>query len=165
ALYDERRHQVTGPGRPGTIFVFNGLSSAGYTDGGRKEIIDGMVCTGDVGHFDDENLLFIDGRDDEMIVSGGENVFPGEVENLLNERSDVHDAAVIGVADSDFGQCLRAFIVPEPGIAIDPDEIRVYVRANLARYKVPRDVTFVTELPRNAAGKLLRRQLEQVGTD
>jgi fatty-acyl-CoA synthase len=163
ALYDERRNRVTAPNRPGTIFVSTGLSFAGYTDGGHKETVDGMVCTGDIGHVDDEGLLFIDGRDDEMIVSGGENVFPVEVENLLAGRPDVQDAAVVGVDDPDFGKRLRAFVVPSPGATPDAAEIKDYVRANLARYKVPRDVVFVEELPRNATGKLLRGQLEQIG--
>lgn len=161
ALYDDRRNRVTGPNRRGTVFAVNGLSFAGYTDGGRKEIVDGMVSTGDIGHFDDEGLLFIDGRDDEMIVSGGENVFPTEVENLLLQHPGVHDAAVVGVDDADFGKRLRAFIVPAD-VAPDPQEIKDYVKVNLARYKVPRDVIFVAALPRNAAGKLLRRELERI---
>jgi len=163
ALYDERRNRVTAPNLPGTIFVSTGLSFAGYTDGGHKEIVDGMVSTGDVGHFDDGGLLFIDGRDDEMIVSGGENVFPVEVENLLAGRPDVHDAAVVGVDDPDYGKRLRAFIVPNADAVPDAEEIKDYVKANLARYKVPRDVIFVEELPRNAMGKLLRWQLDQIG--
>lgn len=162
-LYDEHRNRVTGPGRSGTIFAFNGLSFAGYTDGGHKEIVDGMVSTGDIGHFDGEGLLFVDGRDDEMIVSGGENVFPAEVENLLIQRPDVRDAAVIGVDDPDFGKRLRAFIVPAPGTAPDAAAIKAYVKDNLARYKVPRDVVFLADLPRNATGKLLRRELEGIG--
>jgi fatty-acyl-CoA synthase len=163
ALYDEHRKQVTGPGRRGTIFARNGLSFAGYTDGGNKEIVDGLVCTGDIGHFDGEGLLFVDGRDDEMIVSGGENVFPVEVENLLIQRADVRDAAVVAVDDADFGKRLRAFIVAAPGAALDPAEIQNYVKVNLARYKVPRDVVFLTDLPRNAMGKLLRHDLDGAG--
>jgi fatty-acyl-CoA synthase len=163
ALYDERRTRITAPDVPGTIFVSTGLSFACYTDGGQKEVVDGMVSTGDVGHLDADGLLFVDGRDDEMIVSGGENVFPVEVENLLAARPDVHDVAVVGVDDPDFGARLRAFIVPNPGTTPDAGEIRDYVKANLARYKVPRDVVFVAELPRNATGKLLREQLERIG--
>jgi fatty-acyl-CoA synthase len=98
-----------------------------------------------------------------MIVSGGENVFPVEVENLLIQRPDVRDAAVIGVDDPDFGKRLRAFIVPASGAAPDSAEIKDYVKANLARYKVPRDVVFLADLPRNATGKLLRRDLEGTG--
>ncbi|HEX3786182.1 MAG TPA: AMP-binding protein [Pseudonocardiaceae bacterium] len=162
ALYDDHRNPVTGPNRRGTIFASSGLSFAGYTDGSNKEVVAGMVSTGDVGHFDENGLLFIDGRDDEMIVSGGENVFPVEVENLLIQHAEVRDAAVVGVDDAEFGKRLRAFIVASSDVAPDPDAIKDYVRANLARYKVPRDVIFVDELPRNAAGKLLRVELEGI---
>ncbi|AXK85513.1 fatty-acyl-CoA synthase [Nocardia farcinica] len=161
ALYDEQRRRITEPGVVGTIFVSSGLSFSGYTDGRNKEIVDGLLSSGDVGHFDAEGRLFIDGRDDDMIVSGGENVFPLEVENLLVERPDVLEAAVVGVPDRDFGTRLRAFVVPAEGAARDPQEIRAYVKANLARHKVPRDVVFLDELPRNATGKLLRRVLAE----
>ena len=162
ALYDERRRPVTTPGVPGAIFAATGLAFTGYTDGGRKEVVDGLVHTGDVGHLDAGGLLFVDGRDDEMIVSGGENVFPAEVEQLLAGRADVLDAAVVGVPDPDFGQRLRAYVVPAPGASPDPAELRAYVKAGLARYKVPRDVVFVAGLPRNATGKLVRAELDQV---
>ncbi|NEW26084.1 acyl-CoA synthetase [Nocardia cyriacigeorgica] len=166
AIYDENRDRVTRPGEIGTIFVSSGLSFSGYTDGRNKEIVDGLLSSGDVGHFDADGRLFIDGRDDEMIISGGENVYPSEVENLLTERSDIAEAAVIGVADRDFGQRLRAFVVPAGGAALDPQEIKDYVKAHLARHKVPREVDIIAELPRNATGKLLRRQLiEQSSTD
>jgi fatty-acyl-CoA synthase len=162
AIYDERRNRVTATDTSGTIFAANGLSFSGYTDGTRKEIVDGMLCTGDVGHVDEAGLLFVDGRQDEMIVSGGENVFPLEVENLLAGRPDVRDVAVVGVADREFGERLRAFIVPHPDAKLDTQVLAAYVKANLARYKVPRDIVFVAEIPRNANGKLLRKQLEQV---
>ncbi|WP_206796417.1 acyl-CoA synthetase [Amycolatopsis sp. MtRt-6] len=159
ALYDEKGEKITEPHVTGRVFVGSGLSFGGYTDGRHKEIIDGLLSSGDVGHFDEDGLLFIDGRDDEMIVSGGENVFPIEVENLLVEREDVIEAAVIGVEDPEFGQRLKAFVVKAEGADLDADEIREYVKANLARYKVPRDVEFLDELPRNATGKVLRTKL------
>ncbi|MFG3522471.1 acyl-CoA synthetase [Nocardia nova] len=160
AIYDSDRNPVTTPGVVGTIFVSSGLSFAGYTDGQHKEVVDGLLCSGDVGHFDADGRLFVDGRDDDMIVSGGENVYPLEVENLLVSRADVAEAAVVGVDDRDFGKRLRAFVVRAGGADVDAEQIRDYVKANLARHKVPRDVVFVDELPRNATGKLLRRQLE-----
>jgi fatty-acyl-CoA synthase len=159
ALYDERRARVTTPGVPGAIFAATGLTFTGYTDGGRREVVDGLVATGDIGHLDAEGLLFVDGRDDEMIVSGGENVFPAEVEHLLAGHPDVLDAAVVGVEDADFGQRLRAYVVPVPGAGPDGAALQAYVRANLARFKVPREVVFVAELPRNATGKLVRGRL------
>jgi acyl-CoA synthetase (AMP-forming)/AMP-acid ligase II len=159
ALYDQDGRRITEPNVTGRVFVGSGLSFGGYTDGRHKEIIDGLLSSGDLGHFDDDGLLFIDGRDDEMIVSGGENVFPIEVENLLVEREDVLEAAVIGVEDPEFGQRLKAFIVRADGSDLDVDTVRDYVKANLARYKVPRDVEFLDELPRNATGKVLRTKL------
>jgi fatty-acyl-CoA synthase len=141
------------------VFVRTGIPFEGYTDGQRKQVIDGYMATGDRGHFDAEGLLFIDGREDDMIISGGENVYPLEVENLLAQRDDVVEAAVIGVDDAEFGTRLRAFVVPTGEAARDPQEIKDFVRANLARYKVPRDVVFLDELPRNATGKLVRRLL------
>jgi len=159
ALYDQKGGLITEPHVTGRVFVGSGLSFGGYTDGRHKEIIDGLLSSGDVGHFDEDGLLFIDGRDDEMIVSGGENVFPIEVENLLVEREDVLEAAVIGVEDPEFGQRLKAFVVLADGADLDVDAVRDYVKANLARYKVPRDVEFLDELPRNATGKVLRTKL------
>jgi fatty-acyl-CoA synthase len=146
-------------GEVGRIFVSNGIEFAGYTDGQSKEVVDGVMSSGDVGHFDGEGRLFIDGRDDEMIVSGGENVFPQEVEELLMERDDVAEAAVVGVEDADFGQRLAAYVVPIEGADPEPDEIRGFVKRNLARYKVPRDVHLIDELPRNATGKIVKRRL------
>jgi fatty-acyl-CoA synthase len=159
ALYDQNGGPITEPHVTGRVFVGSGLSFGGYTDGRHKEIIDGLLSSGDVGHFDEDGLLFIDGRDDEMIVSGGENVFPIEVENLLVEREDVLEAAVIGVDDPEFGQRLKAFVVRAEGSTLDVEGVRDYVKANLARYKVPRDVEFLDELPRNATGKVLRTKL------
>lgn len=159
ALYDQDGRKVTEPHVTARVFVGSGLSFGGYTDGRHKEIIDGLLSSGDVGHFDDDGLLFIDGRDDEMIVSGGENVFPVEVENLLVEREDVLEAAVIGVEDPEFGQRLKAFVVRAEGSDLDLEGVREYVKANLARYKVPREVEFLDELPRNATGKVLRSKL------
>ncbi|WP_409496774.1 acyl-CoA synthetase [Amycolatopsis sp. cmx-11-12] len=159
ALYDEKGGRITEPHVTGRVFVGSGLSFQGYTDGRNKEIIDGLLSSGDVGHFDEDGLLFIDGRDDEMIVSGGENVFPIEVENLLVEREDVIEAAVVGVDDPEFGQRLKAFVVRAEKSDLDVDGVREYVKANLARYKVPREVEFLDELPRNATGKVLRNKL------
>jgi fatty-acyl-CoA synthase len=158
-LYDEHGRRITRPDTIGRVFVANGLKFSAYTGGGGKEEIDGLLSSGDVGHLDADGLLFIDGRDDDMIVSGGENVYPVEVENLLVEHPAISDAAVIGVPDADFGQRLKAFVVLRPGHSLDADEIREHVRTNLARHKVPRDVEFIDELPRNATGKLLRSAL------
>jgi fatty-acyl-CoA synthase len=131
----------------------------GYTGGGGKAEIDGLIATGDVGYLDTRGNLFVSGRDDDMIVSGGENVFPREVEDLLTEHPDIEDVAVIGVPDEQFGQRLKAFVVPAEGSGLTEDAVRSHVRDNLARFKVPRDVVFVDVLPRNATGKVLKREL------
>lgn len=160
-LYDQDGTEITAPNTVGRIFAGSNISFSGYTDGRRKEVIDGLLSSGDVGHFDQIGLLYVDGRDDDMVISGGENVYPLEVENLICGHPEVDEAAVIGVSDPDFGQRLAAYVVRVAGSTITADEIKDYVRANLARYKVPRDVEFRDVLPRNATGKLLRGQLTE----
>jgi acyl-CoA synthetase (AMP-forming)/AMP-acid ligase II len=147
-------------GETGRIFVGNEMAFEGYTGGGSKELAEDLMSSGDVGHFDDEGRLFIDGRDDEMIVSGGENVFPREVEDLLADHDAIDEAAVIGVEDEKFGQRLKAFVVTASGKEMSEDDVKAYVKENLARYKVPREVEFLDELPRNPTGKILKRELE-----
>lgn len=162
ACYDGQRRLITEPGRTGTLFVASGLSFTGYTDGGHKEIVDGLLSTGDTGHFDECGLWFVDGRDDDMIVSGGENVFPLEVENLLDGHPEIVEAAVIGVDDAEFGKRLRAFVVVCTDATLDADGVKTFVRSQLARHKVPRDVVFVKVLPRNETGKLLKGRLAEM---
>jgi fatty-acyl-CoA synthase len=161
-ILDDDGHEL-GQGESGRIFVGNAIQFEGYTGGGSKEEVGGLMASGDVGHFDEHERLFIDGRDDEMIVSGGENVFPAEVEELLAGHEGVTEAAAIGVEDKDFGQRLKAFVVKRDGASLTEDEIKSYVKDNLARYKVPREVVFLDELPRNATGKVLKRELEKEG--
>jgi fatty-acyl-CoA synthase len=146
-------------GHTGRIFVGSSIAFEGYTGGGSKQTIGDLMATGDVGHVDAAGRLFVDGRDDDLIVSGGENVYPLEVEELLTSHPGLTDAAVIGVPDPEFGARLRAYVVREPSAALDADAIREFVKANLARYKVPRDVEFVDEVPRNPAGKVVKRLL------
>jgi fatty-acyl-CoA synthase len=165
SLYDADGQPVQGAGKPGRIFVGNGFQFEGYTGGGNKELIDGLMSTGDVGHFDADGRLFIDGRDDDMIISGGENLFPGEVEELLITHEGIEEAAVIGVEDPEFGQRLAAFVVPKPGIALSEDQVKDFVKRNLARYKIPREVSFVSELPRTPTGKVLKRALRELHAD
>jgi acyl-CoA synthetase (AMP-forming)/AMP-acid ligase II len=159
-LLDAEGNEV-GPGTTGRIFVGNEMAFDGYTGGGNKQNVGGLLSSGDVGHFDAGGRLFIDGRDDEMIVSGGENVFPREVEDLLADHEAVDEVAVIGVADEQFGQRLKAFVVPVRGARVDADDLKDYVKANLARYKVPREIAFLDELPRNATGKVVKRELAE----
>jgi fatty-acyl-CoA synthase len=163
-ILDEHGKEVA-EGDSGRIFVGNSAQMEGYTGGENKEIIEGLMSSGDVGHFDDEGRLFIDGRDDEMIVSGGENVFPAEVEELLSGHKAVADVAVIGVDDEKFGQRLKAFVVLRDGQDASEDDLKAYVKDNLANYKVPREIVFLDELPRNTTGKVLKRELKQHGED
>jgi fatty-acyl-CoA synthase len=157
-LYDEGGLEVP-QGEVGRIFVGNEMSFEGYTGGGGKEAIGGLLCSGDVGHLDAAGRLFIDGRDDEMIVSGGENVFPREVEDLLADHEAVVEVAVIGVEDGEFGQRLKAFVVAAADADVSEGELKEHVKAHLAAYKAPREIEFLDELPRNATGKVLKREL------
>ena len=152
-------------GESGRIFVGNSAQMEGYTGGENKEIIEGLMSSGDVGHFNEDGRLFIDGRDDEMIVSGGENVFPAEVEECLAAHEAVEEAAVIGVEDERFGQRLKAFVVVRPGKDVSEDDLKGYVKDNLAGYKSPREVVFLDELPRNLTGKVLKREFSVNDSD
>jgi fatty-acyl-CoA synthase len=163
-LFDENGKEVP-KGEVGRIFVGNTFPFEGYTGGGHKAIIDGLMSSGDVGYFDDDDLLYVSGRDDEMIVSGGENVFPAEVEDLISGHPEVVEATALGVEDKDWGHRLRAFVVKTEGASIDEDAIKLYVKENLARYKVPREVIFLDELPRNPTGKILKRELREMDVD
>lgn len=160
-IIDEQGRELP-TGKTGRIFVGATMQFEGYTGGGHKDFIDGLMSTGDVGHFDHDGRLYIDGRDDEMIVSGGENVFPREVEELLVTHEAISDAAVLGVEDEDFGQRLRAFVVLRDGSSVTEKQVQDFVKDNLARYKVPRDVRFLDELPRNPTGKILKRELAEL---
>jgi fatty-acyl-CoA synthase len=147
------------PGESGRIFVGSELLFDGYTGGGDKARHGSLMSTGDVGHFDSAGRLFVDGRDDDMIVSGGENVFPSEVEDLLAGITGIREVAVVGVPDEEFGQRLQAFVVLDEGAVLSERELQDHVKRNLARYKVPREIAFLDELPRNATGKVLSREL------
>ena len=146
-------------GQTGRIFALTGMQFDEYTGGGSKQIIDGFMCTGDLGYQDTAGRLFVVGREDEMIISGGENVFPSEIESLLAAHPEVQEVAIVGVPDDAFGQRLRAYVVRRDESSLTEEAIRDHVRSHLARYKVPRDVVFLDELPRNPAGKILKRLL------
>ncbi|GAA1674563.1 acyl-CoA synthetase [Mycolicibacterium murale] len=163
-LYDENGVEVP-KGEVGRIFVGNTFPFEGYTGGGGKAIIDGLMSSGDVGYFDEHGLLYVSGRDDEMIVCGGENVFPAEVEDLISGHPEVVEATALGVEDKEWGHRLRAFVVKVEGASVDEEAIKLYVKENLARYKVPREVIFLDELPRNPTGKILKRELKDIEID
>jgi acyl-CoA synthetase (AMP-forming)/AMP-acid ligase II len=160
AILDERGDPVP-TGRTGRIFAANGMRFEGYTGGVPMETRDGMLCLGDIGHFDKDGLLYVHGRADEMIVSGGENVFPSAAEDVISRLPQVREVAVTGVSDPEYGERLAAYIVTAPGERLDADTVRGHVRGELARYAVPRDVHFRSQLPRNAMGKVVPHQLRE----
>lgn len=159
-ILDEEGHEVA-QGQTGRIFVGNSLLFDGYTDGGTKEVVDGLMSTGDLGRFDEHGRLHVAGREDDMIVSGGENVFPQEVEDCLVAHPGVAEVAAIGVVDDSFGTRLRAFVVRAGDVTseVTGAELKKHVRNRLAGFKVPREIVFVDEIPRNATGKIMRREL------
>jgi fatty-acyl-CoA synthase len=163
-IFDDNGKELP-QGQVGRIFVGNAFPFEGYTGGGGKQIIDGLLSSGDVGYFDEHGLLYVSGRDDEMIVSGGENVFPAEVEDLISGHPEVVEATAIGVEDKEWGHRLRAFVVKKQDASLDEDTVKHYVRDHLARYKVPREVIFLDELPRNPTGKILKRELREMDAE
>ncbi len=146
-------------GEVGQIYVRSGTLFEGYTSGNTKDFHEGYMASGDVGSLDEAGRLFVVGRDDEMIVSGGENVYPIEVEKALAAHPEVAEASVLGVDDEQYGQRLTAFVVLAPGASATPDSLKQHVRENLANYKVPREITILDELPRSSTGKILRTEL------
>jgi fatty-acyl-CoA synthase len=157
-IVDEDFNEVP-TGETGQIFVRSGTLFDGYTSGNTKDFHDGFMASGDMGYLDAQGRLFVVGRDDEMIVSGGENVYPIEVEKTLAAHQEVAEAAVLGVDDEQYGQRLVAFVVLEAGASASPDALKQHVRDNLANYKVPREITVLDELPRGSTGKILRNEL------
>ena len=158
AILDDKNRPLPAGG-VGRIFVGNAAQFDGYTGGGRKDTVGRLMATGDRGYLDRQGRLYVGGREDDMIVSGGENVFPREVEDLLLSHRAVADVAVVGIADDEFGERLAAFVVIATGETVTAEDLQTFVRNRLARHKVPRDIVFVAELPRNATGKLLRSAL------
>lgn len=157
-IFDKNDRPV-GPRVTGRIFVGGELTSDGYTDGAAKAVVDGMTSTGDMGYLDNAGRLFIVGREDDMIISGGENVYPRAVENALAQHPAVAENVVIGVPDERFGQRLAAYVVAQPGNEIDADELREYLKGRVSRFEQPRDINLVDSIPRNPTGKVLRREL------
>ncbi|WP_159945291.1 AMP-binding protein [Nocardiopsis sp. FR6] len=147
------------PGTEGSIHVGNDMLFDGYTNGRSRRVAGGLMETGDRGLVDADGLLHVMGRDDDMIVSGGENVFPRPVEEVIVTLPSVREVVVTGVPDEEFGQRFAAFVVPHEGALVDPNEVRMRVREALGRFSVPRDVVVLEELPRNATGKVVKRLL------
>ena len=148
-------------GETGVIHVGNDMPFGGYTDGNTKSFADGLMNTGDLGHFDEDGRLFVSGRDDDMIISGGENVFPRELEDALIDHPDISDVVVTGLPDPKFGQVLAAYVVLKPGVSLSEDEVKQYAKTHVARFAVPGRLMFLDELPRNPTGKVMKRELPE----
>jgi acyl-CoA synthetase (AMP-forming)/AMP-acid ligase II len=161
-IFDKNDRPV-GPRVTGRIFVGGDLASEGYTGGSgvgeAKTVVDSMTSTGDMGYLDNAGRLFIVGREDDMIISGGENVYPRAVENALAEHPEIADNAVVGVPDERFGHRLAAFVVLQPRSAIDAPALREYLQNKVSRFEQPRDIHVVASIPRNPAGKVVRAEL------
>ena len=157
-ILDEKGKEVP-QGETGVIHVGNDMPFGGYTDGNTKTFSDGLMSTGDIGYFDEDGRLFVSGRDDDMVISGGENVFPRELEDALIEHDDITDVVVTGVDDPDWGQALGAYVVVRDGASLEESDVVSFAKQHVAKYAVPRKVKFLAELPRNPTGKVMKREL------
>ena len=157
-ILDEQLRELP-TGEVGQIFVRNSSQFDGYTSGTTKDFHEDFMASGDIGRLDEAGRLYVVGRDDEMIVSGGENVYPIEVEKTLVSHPEVAEASVIGVDDEQYGQRLAAFVVLTNDGSATPEALKQHVRDNLANYKVPREIVVLEELPRSSTGKIVRRDL------
>ncbi len=150
-------------GAVGEVWTRSPYNMAGYWNKSEETAAtvdaEGWLRTGDAGYFDADGYLYLHDRMKDMIVSGGENVYPAEVENVLLSHPAIADAAVIGVPDDRWGETVKAIVVPAPGASIDAADIIEHCRARLARYKAPTSVDVVETLPRNPSGKILKREL------
>lgn len=150
---------VLGPGEPGELFVRGPQVSGRYAEIGSVLDADGWFPTRDAAMLDEDGYLFITGRSDDTIIRGGENIAPAEVEDVLVEHPSVREVAVVGIEDPEWGQIITAVVVPESGAVPDPEELRAHVRKTLRGSRTPDWVVFRGELPTNATGKVLRREL------
>jgi len=152
-----------GAGQIGEIYVgLQGVPNFTYlnADAQRAQVDrEGLVTNGDVGYLDEDGFLFLVDRKKDMVISGGVNIYPAEIECALAEHEGVADSAVIGVPDAEYGERLVAFVLPSDGLVLSEDALRGFLKAKLANFKVPREFVFVDELPRDDSGKLMKRKL------
>ena len=147
------------PGVTGRIFAKNEMLFEGYTNGSGREVLDGLMNTGDLGRFDTAGRLYVVGREDDMIISGGVNVYPQEAENVLIGHPAVDDVAVFGIPNPDLGEEVKAYVIRAPGAEATEEELVAWCREQMASYKYPRVVEFRDSLPMTATGKILKREL------
>lgn len=156
------------PGEVGELYVKNKMLVAGYhndDEATRSSMLDGYFSVGDLARRDASGHFFIEGRKRDMVISGGVNVYPAEIEGVLEQHPDIAEVAVVGVPDREWGERVRAFVVKKAGTAVDDGILKAYVRERLAGPKVPRDFVFVDALPRNPTGKVLKRELREMGPE
>jgi acyl-CoA synthetase (AMP-forming)/AMP-acid ligase II len=164
-IVEPESRQDLAPGEPGEIWVRSKQVMAGYwhqPEATAQTITDsGWLRTGDLGSVDANGYVYLHDRVNDMIISGGENVYPAEVENTLMDHPAVADAAAIGIPDERWGETVKGVIVTKPGETVAADEIIAFCRERMAHYKCPTSVDVVEALPRNASGKVLRRELRE----
>jgi acyl-CoA synthetase (AMP-forming)/AMP-acid ligase II len=149
-------------GEVGEFAIKSPVLPSGYwrlPDATAEAFRDGWFHTGDAGYVDEAGYVYLKDRVKDMIISGGENVYPAEVENAIYEHPSVKEVAVVGVPDERWGEVPKAFIVLQPGTALDEESLRAFTTERIARYKVPRYFAAVEALPKTATGKVMRRAL------
>jgi acyl-CoA synthetase (AMP-forming)/AMP-acid ligase II len=151
-------------GEVGEIWVKSDTNMRGYyklPEATASSLTDGWVHTGDAGSMDDEGYIYLKDRMKDMVVSGGENIYPVEVENAIAHHESVADVAVIGVPDEKYGEALLAFVVLRPEKSLDLEEMIAFCRDRIAGYKIPRKLEIIEEMPRNPSGKILKKELRK----
>ncbi len=160
-ILDEEGEELP-PGEVGELYVRNGMLIGGYYrnhDATMASLREGFFSVGDLAKLDEDGYLYLASRKHDMVISGGVNIYPREIEEVLHHHADIMEAAVIGVPDDEWGESLRAFVVARPGSGLSEFLVVEHCKAHLAGYKQPRSVVFLDEMPRNATGKILKRQL------
>jgi acyl-CoA synthetase (AMP-forming)/AMP-acid ligase II len=161
-LYSEDGQVVTKPHAPGELFVRSPSVFSTYHkahDKFMEDRRDDWQTVGDIAYFDEDGFYYICDRKKDMIISGGVNIYPAEIEAALENHDDIMEAAVFGIPDEEWGEAVHAVVVARPGSNLDADAVRDFAREHLARYKAPRSVDFVDEIPKTGTGKILKRVL------
>ena len=163
-LFDDDGKEVTGtgPDHPGELFVRSASVFADYYkqhDKYEDETRGDFHTVGDIAYCDDEGFYFICDRKKDMIISGGMNIYPAEIEAALEAHPDIYEAAVFGIPSEEWGESVHAVVVARPGSELTPDAVMAFARDHLANYKIPRSVSFQDELPKTGSGKILKREL------
>jgi fatty-acyl-CoA synthase/long-chain acyl-CoA synthetase len=163
-LVDEDGDEVTTPGDPGEVYIRSeGTFATYYKDPEKYEASKrgDFLSVGDIAYWDDEGYLYICDRKSDMIISGGVNIYPAEIEAVLVAHPAIADAAVFGIPDDEWGEAVHAVVATYDGGPVDEDDVRAFCREHLAGYKVPRSLERIDEIPRSASGKIQKRQLRE----